>query len=129
GRGDARLLCRTAAKQGRRGDVALRRQRHARSKRKEEGMDRESRRRFEEFRRSTAGEAENTLIDELIDGEMDRSEFIRRGSVFGLSLTGLAAALAAAGEAPLAFAKPVAANAGGRLRGGCIPPPAPGLHR
>ena len=90
-------------------------------------MDRESRRRFEEFRRSTAGEAENTLIDELLDGEMDRSEFVRRGSVFGLSLTGIAAALAAAGEAPLAFGKPVAAKAGGRLRVGCIPPPAHGL--
>jgi hypothetical protein len=43
-------------------------------------MDRESRRRFEEFRRSTAGEAENTVIAEFLDGEMDRTEFIRRGS-------------------------------------------------
>ncbi len=90
-------------------------------------MDRETRRRLEHYRRETAGDAENTLIDELIDGEMDRSEFIRRGSVFGLSLTTVGAALAAAGEAPLAFARSTAATAGGRLRLGCIPPPAHGL--
>jgi peptide/nickel transport system substrate-binding protein len=89
-------------------------------------MDRETRRRFEQYRRETAGNAENTLIDELLDGEMDRSEFIRRGSVFGLSVTALGAALAAAGEAPLAFARSTA-TAGGRLRLGCIPPPAHGL--
>lgn len=90
-------------------------------------MDRQTRRRFEEFRRNTAGEAENTLIDELLDGEMDRSEFVRRGSVLGFSLTGLAAIIAAAGEAPVAFARPAAAKVGGRLRVGCIPPPAHGL--
>ena len=90
-------------------------------------MDRHSRRRFEDYRRSTASEVENTLIAEFLDGEMDRSEFIRRGSVFGLSLTALGAALAAAGDAPLAFASSTAAKVGGRLRVGCIPPPAHGL--
>jgi len=90
-------------------------------------MDRHTRRQFEEYRRSTAGDVENTLIDELIDGEMDRSQFIRRGSVFGLSLTTLGAALAAASDAPLAFARPTSAKVGGRLRVGCIPPPAHGL--
>ena len=50
-------------------------------------MDRETRRRLEHYRRDTAGDVENTLIDEFLDGEMDRSDFLRRGSVFGLSLT------------------------------------------
>ncbi len=90
-------------------------------------MDRETRRRFEEYRRQEAGAVENTIIDEFLDGEMDRSEFLRRGSVFGLSLTALGAALAVAGEAPLARAAPAAVRAGGRLRVGCIPPPAHGL--
>jgi len=90
-------------------------------------MDRETRRRLEHYRRETAGDAENTLIDEFLDGEMDRSDFLRRGSVFGLSLTTLGAALAAAGEAPAAFARSTAAKVGGRLRVGCIPPPAHGL--
>ena len=89
-------------------------------------MDRETRRRFEEFR-NQAGTVENTLVDELLDGEMDRSEFVRRGSVFGLSFTALGAALAAAGHAPLARAASVRGTAGGRLRVGCIPPPAHGL--
>jgi peptide/nickel transport system substrate-binding protein len=89
-------------------------------------MDRETRRRFEEFR-NQAGTVENTLIDELLDGDMDRSEFLRRGSVFGLSFTALGAALAAAGHAPLARAATVRGAAGGRLRVGCIPPPAHGL--
>src|SRR5436190_19142834 len=48
-------------------------------------MDREGRRKFEEYRRSEAGPVENTLIDELLDGEMDRGEFVKRGTMFGLS--------------------------------------------
>ncbi|TML70200.1 MAG: ABC transporter substrate-binding protein [Actinobacteria bacterium] len=90
-------------------------------------MDRETRRRLEHYRRDTAGDVENTLIDEFLDGEMDRSDFLRRGSVFGLSLTTLGAVLAAAGEVPVAFARSTAAKVGGRLRVGCIPPPAHGL--
>src|SRR5262245_12417738 len=90
-------------------------------------MDRESRRKFEAYRRDEAGPVENTLIDEMLAGEMDRSLFIKRGAMFGLSASVIGAALAAAGEAPLAFAKSAPARAGGRLRVGCIPPPAHGL--
>ncbi len=90
-------------------------------------MDRETRRRFEEYRRNHAGPVENTLVDELLDGEMDRSEFIKRGMMVGLSVSALGAALAAAGEAQPAFASSSVANVGGRLRVGCIPPPAHGL--
>ena len=90
-------------------------------------MDRENRRRLEAYRRNEAGETENTLIDEFAVGEMDREEFIRRGTMFGLSLPLIGGILAALGEAPLAFAKPAAGKAGGRLRLGVIPPPAHGL--
>jgi peptide/nickel transport system substrate-binding protein len=90
-------------------------------------MDRKRRRQLEQYRRQEAGPVENALLDDLSDAEMDRGEFIRRATVLGFSASMIAAALAAAGEAPLAFAAPTAASAGGRLRLGCIPPPAHGL--
>jgi len=90
-------------------------------------MDRETRRRLEEYRHNEAGPIENALIDDLAAGELDRAEFLRRATIFGLSASAIAAALAAFGETPLAFARPVAGSAGGRLRVGCIPPPAHGL--
>jgi peptide/nickel transport system substrate-binding protein len=90
-------------------------------------MDRETRRRFEDYRRNEAGPIENTLLDELLDGEVDRKEFFRRAGVFGLSTSVIGAALAALGEAPLAFARPEAVKAGGRIRVAIIPPPAHGL--
>src|SRR5438093_1914127 len=90
-------------------------------------MDRESRRQLEHYRRTEAGPVENAVLDDLFDAEMDRGQFIRRATVVGFSASIIAAALAAAGEAELAFAAPTAAGAGGRLRLGCIPPPAHGL--
>jgi peptide/nickel transport system substrate-binding protein len=90
-------------------------------------MDRETRRRFEDYRANQAGPIENTLIDELLDGEVDRKEFFRRATLFGLSTGAIAAALAALGDAPLAFAGTERAKAGGRLRVAIIPPPAHGL--
>jgi peptide/nickel transport system substrate-binding protein len=86
-------------------------------------MDRETRRRLEEFRRSEAGPIENALIDELVAGELDRREFIRRASIFGLSASVVGTVLGALGEAPLAFAAPQAGKVGGRLRLAIIPPP------
>jgi peptide/nickel transport system substrate-binding protein len=90
-------------------------------------MDRERRRRFEQYRASVAGPVENTLLDELGDGEVDRAEFLRRATVVGLSASVIGAALEAFGDAPLAFAATERGTAGGRLRVGCIPPPAHGL--
>ena len=49
-------------------------------------MDREARRRLEEYRRNEAGPFENTLIDEYADGEFDRRELLRRASVLGVSV-------------------------------------------
>jgi peptide/nickel transport system substrate-binding protein len=90
-------------------------------------MDRETRRRLEEFRRNEAGPVENALIDDMAGGELDRGEFLRRATMFGLSTSAIATALAAFGEAPLAQAATGGSRAGGRLRLGCIPPPAHGL--
>ena len=85
-------------------------------------MNRETHRCLEEYRRNEAGPLENTLIDEFLSGEMDRRELLRRGSVFGLSLSMIGALLAAGGEPPLAFAENTV-KIGGRLRVGQIPGP------
>src|SRR5438105_15673401 len=82
--------------------------------------------RIEEYRRTEAGPLEGTLIDEFVDGEMDRSTFIRRASVLGLSMGTIGVALKAFAHAPLAQAATGAVRAGGRLRLGVAPPPATG---
>src|SRR3981189_70008 len=75
-------------------------------------MDREKMLRLEEFRRTEAGPLEGTLIDEFVDGDMDRSTFIRRASVLGLSMRMI-------GAGPR--------RVGGRRGRGVGPPPVPGL--
>ena len=85
-------------------------------------MDREERRFLEEFRRNQASPVENNLIDELVDGELDRGEFLRRGAMFGLSISVMSSALALVGEAgaqqaPRAGARE-AVRAGGTIRVG-----------
>ena len=47
-------------------------------------MDRETKRAIEEYRRSEAGPLENNLIDELVGGDLDRQEFLRRAAMFGV---------------------------------------------
>jgi peptide/nickel transport system substrate-binding protein len=90
-------------------------------------MDREFRRQLDAFRRDDAGPIENNLIDELAGGELDRAEFIRRGTVFGVSASVIGAALRVFGDAPLARAAAAAPVVGGRLRLGINPPPTKGL--
>ena len=65
-------------------------------------MDRDTRRSLEEFRRNRATPIENNLIDELVDGELDRAEFLRRGAMFGLSIGVMSSALAFVGDASAA---------------------------
>src|SRR5579862_4151872 len=86
-------------------------------------MDRETRRRLEEYRRNEAGPIENTLIDEFIAGEFDRKELIRRAGIFGVSASVVGALLGALGEAPLARAGTEVAKVGGRIKIGITPPP------
>ncbi len=82
-------------------------------------MDRETTRRIEDFRRHEAGPLENNLIDEFIGGEMDRTEFLRRGTMFGLSLGMMGSLLAFAGEAVAApSSRAATAKVGGTIRVG-----------
>jgi peptide/nickel transport system substrate-binding protein len=83
-------------------------------------MDRDTRRAIEEYRRSEAGPIENQLIDELVGGELDREEFLRRGAMFGLSAGMIGGLLAFAGEAGAAQTAPAleSVKQGGTLRVG-----------
>src|SRR5436309_1554669 len=76
-------------------------------------VDRESMMRIEEYRRTEAGPLEGTLIDEFVDGEMDRSTFIRCGSGLGLSMTTIGAALKVFGHEPAAQVVAGAPGVGG----------------
>jgi peptide/nickel transport system substrate-binding protein len=82
-------------------------------------MDRETKRLFEEFRRNDAGPVENNLIDELVDGDLDRQEFLRRATMFGLGAGTIGLLLRYLGE-DVAFGSPseVAQKRGGTLRVG-----------
>lgn len=77
---------------------------------------------MEGYRRS--GPIERTLIDELLDRRVDRREFIRRATVFGLSAPAIGTALVAAGCVSTSPSASPGAKVGGRLRIGIIPPPA-----
>ena len=82
-------------------------------------MDRETRRHVDEYRSSEAGPLENTLIDDLVGGELNRQEFIARASMFGLSLGTAGLLLRHAGMEDLAQAAPqVAGKVGGTIRVG-----------
>ena len=81
-------------------------------------MDRETKRLVEEFRRSEAGTIENNLIDELVGGDLDRQEFLRRATVFGLGAGTIGMLLRYVGD-DVAFGAPsMAQKRGGTLRVG-----------
>ena len=83
-------------------------------------MDRETRRQVEEYRRTEAGPIENNLIDELIEGDVDRQEFLRRATMFGIGAGTIGALLRYMGEADVAYGAPAATaqRRGGTLRVG-----------
>jgi peptide/nickel transport system substrate-binding protein len=84
-------------------------------------MDRETRRLVEEFRRNDAGPIENNLIDELVAGELDRQDFLRRAAVFGLGAGTIGMLLRYVGETEPAFGATLApAKVGGTLRVGTV---------
>ncbi len=84
-------------------------------------MEREAHDRLNHYRR-VAGPIENTVIDELLHGTVDRRTFIRRATIFGLSASVIGAALTVAG-CGTGSTSPTG-KTGGRLRVGIIPPPA-----
>jgi peptide/nickel transport system substrate-binding protein len=86
-------------------------------------MDRSRRMREADELRRQAGPVEGTVIDELVDGEMDRATFVRRASVAGLSFAAIGTVLEAFGHAPLARGATVVGRAGKRLRLAIIPGP------
>lgn len=90
-------------------------------------MDRKSMREADELRR-LAGPLEGNVIDEFVDGEMDRLGFIQRASLVGLSAASIGTVLRAFGTTPLANAATLAGQAGGRLRLAIIPGPARDLE-
>jgi peptide/nickel transport system substrate-binding protein len=90
-------------------------------------VDRETRKWLDEYRREEAGDVENTLIDDLVDGELDRSEFLQRATMFGLGATAIGGLLKAVGLEDLAYAAPEVGKVGGRLNVGIIPPPVSSL--
>ena len=83
-------------------------------------MDRETRRLVEEFRRTDASEIDNNLIDELVAGELDRQEFLRRAAVFGLGAGTIGLLLRYVGDEPAFGATLEPAKVGGTLRVGTV---------
>ena len=81
-------------------------------------MDRDVRRQLDEYRTNDAGPLENTLIDDLVAGELNRQEFLARASMFGLSAGTIGLLLRYVGEAEPAFAATRAGKAGGTIRVG-----------
>lgn len=81
-------------------------------------MDRETRRALDAYRRSEAGPLENTLIDELVAGELDRREFLARATMLGLSAGAIGLLLKRVGLEQIAYAAPQAGKTGGTIRVG-----------
>jgi peptide/nickel transport system substrate-binding protein len=82
-------------------------------------MDRDTRKIVEDYRRDEAGPLENNLIDELVGGELDRQDFLRRATMFGLGAGSIGALLRLVGETDLAFGAPLeTAQSGGTIRVG-----------
>jgi peptide/nickel transport system substrate-binding protein len=78
-------------------------------------------RRFDEYRQGL-NEIENDLIDNLVDGTLDRAEFMQRATVLGLGVTAVGAALRLFGHTPAAFAAPIQHKVGGRLKAYIVKP-------
>jgi peptide/nickel transport system substrate-binding protein len=79
--------------------------------------------------RSDRTELENHYIDELVSGHMDRRDFLRRGSMIGMSMPLLGAILAACGSSSTSSstssgAAPSSGKKGGTLRIGAVMPSA-----
>ena len=78
--------------------------------------------------RSERTELENHYIDELVAGHMDRRDFLRRGSMIGMSVPLLGAILAACGgsssssTASGSGATPSSGKKGGTMRVGSVTP-------
>src|SRR3712207_1426395 len=91
----------------------------AECRRKEEHGMSEARRRVDEVRRN-ASEIENNLIDAYDDGRITRRDFVRRGTVIGMSLPLLSFLATACGDGGAGEATTAAQEAGELRRGGTL---------
>ncbi|MBV9941624.1 MAG: ABC transporter substrate-binding protein, partial [Solirubrobacterales bacterium] len=76
--------------------------------------------------RGRIGEVENDLVDELVAGRIERREFVRRGTVLGLSLSslGVLAGCATPNVAQVSPPQTKPPKAGGTMRTGIVAPAA-----
>jgi peptide/nickel transport system substrate-binding protein len=81
-------------------------------------MNRDIQRRLDEFRLTRATDHENELIDELVNGQIDRETFLRQGAMLGLSVGALGSVLGAFGLRPelAQAARSAPTRVGGTLR-------------
>jgi peptide/nickel transport system substrate-binding protein len=91
-------------------------------------LDRSSRRRLDQYRRFESGEIENAILDEYLEGAVDRREFIRRASVVGLSAPAIGLVLSACGTTAHTSSTRNVTASGARLRLAISPPPSGGLE-
>ena len=87
-------------------------------------MDREAQRRLDGIR-ARRTELENSVIDEMLAGRISRREFVRAGSVIGISLPVLGAILAACSSGTTTAPSTGAVKKGGRLNMGHQTPSGP----
>ena len=87
-------------------------------------MDREAQRRLDAIR-ARRTELENSVIDEMLAGRISRREFVRAGSVIGISLPVLGAILAACSSGTTTAPSTGAVKKGGRLNMGHQTPSGP----
>lgn len=87
-------------------------------------MDREAQRRLDGIR-ARRTELENSVIDEMLAGRISRREFVRAGSVIGISLPVLGAILAACSSGTTSAPSTGAVKKGGRLNMGHQTPSGP----
>lgn len=92
-----------------------------RSPRSEEGTRRIDKRQLDGLRRGQ-GELENHLVDEFVAARLSRREFLRRGTVVGMSLPVLGALAASAGNSPFAATRKQAGKPGATIRVGTLVP-------
>jgi peptide/nickel transport system substrate-binding protein len=74
--------------------------------------------------RADQGEIANHVIDEFAAGRLSRREFIRRGTIVGMSVPVLGAVLAACGSSTSPSTPPSSSKAGATIRVGIIVPTA-----
>jgi len=68
---------------------------------------------IDEVRRA-AGPLENTVIDDFVSGRLNRRQFLRRGSIVGISIPALSAIVAACGGANSSSSTASTSTAGGK---------------